>query len=135
MCIPNYFWIILVWKDCKKCEMIKIEHSKLFSTTLVGKNGKRCRMTKIMCSKWFYTPEAFSFMLIWTSTSGTLHSDPYWIYLLTSHYVIFTWSLIHVYCSTLVVQNILNVSEQLFTFLHTYTMALVNECEFKRGMA
>ena len=40
-------------KDWKKCEMIKIEHSESFWTTMVGKDWKKCEMAKIGCSESF----------------------------------------------------------------------------------
>ena len=50
----NHFGALWWEKIGKKYEIIKIEHSKLFWTTLVGKDWEKCEMTKIGCSESFW---------------------------------------------------------------------------------
>ena len=52
---PNWVFYMILYhfggKDWKKYEMIEIEHSKSFWTTLVGKHEEKCEMIEVRHSK------------------------------------------------------------------------------------
>ena len=63
------FWTTLVGKDWGKCKITKIGHSKSFWTTLVGKGGKKCKMSKIEHSNLF-----------WTNLVGKVQNNQNWTF-------------------------------------------------------